>query len=108
VIVIYRKKLRGSAEQTLRRGATDMVSTWATANHLILGQEKVNDKSNEIKPKPELLQVLELASCLVSIDVIGCQKEIAQAIFDQGADYILDVKENQGILCGYCRFLCRC
>lgn len=98
VIAIDGKKLRGSAEQTLGRGAIDMVSAWATENHLVLGQEKVDDKSNEIKAIPELLQVLELAGCLVTIDAIGCQKEIAQAIVDQEADYILEVKENQGHL----------
>lgn len=98
VIAIDGKKLRGSAEQTLGRGAIDMVSAWATENHLVLGQEKVDDKSNEIKAIPELLKVLDLAGCLVTIDAIGCQKEIAQAIVDQEADYILEVKENQGHL----------
>lgn len=98
VIAIDGKKLRGSAEQSLGRGAIDMVSAWATENHLVLGQEKVDEKSNEIKAIPELLQVLELAGCLVTIDAMGCQKEIAQAIVDQEADYILEVKENQGHL----------
>jgi predicted transposase YbfD/YdcC len=98
VIAIDGKKLRGSAEQTLGRGAIDMVSAWATENHLVLAQEKVDDKSNEIKAIPELLQVLELAGCLVTIDAIGCQKEIAKTIVDQEADYILEVKENQGHL----------
>ncbi len=98
VIAIDGKKLRGSAEQTLGRGAIDMVSAWATENHLVLAQEKVDEKSNEIKAIPELLKVLELAGCLVTIDAIGCQKEIAQTIVDQEADYILEVKENQGHL----------
>jgi predicted transposase YbfD/YdcC len=98
VIAIAGKKLRGSAEQTLGHGAIDIVSAWATENHLVLGQEKVDDKSNEIKAIPELLKVLELAGCLVTIDAIGCQKEIAQTIVDQEADYILEVKENQGHL----------
>ncbi len=60
VIAIDGKKLRGSAEQTLGHGAIDMVSAWATENHLALAQEKVDDKSNEIKAIPELLKVLEL------------------------------------------------
>ncbi len=97
VIAIDGKKMRGSAEPILGHGAIDMVSAWATENHLVLGQVKVADKSNEITAIPQLLQVLELAGCLVTIDAIGCQKEIAQTIVDQKADYLLEVKENQGI-----------
>lgn len=74
------------------------MSAWATENHLVLGQVKVDDKSNEITAIPQLIQILELAGCLVTIDAIGCQKEIAQTIVDQQADYLLDVKENQGCL----------
>lgn len=98
VIAIDGKKLRGSGEPILGHGAIDMVSAWATENHLVLGQVKVDDKSNEISAIPQLLQVLELAGCLVTIDAMGCQKEIAQTIVDQQADYILEVKENQGHL----------
>jgi predicted transposase YbfD/YdcC len=98
VIAIDGKKLRGSGEPILGHGAIDMVSAWATENDLVLGQVKVDDKSNEISAIPQLLQVLELAGCLVTIDAIGCQKEIAQTIVDQQADYILEVKENQGHL----------
>lgn len=75
-----------------------MVSAWATANQLVLGQRKVNDKSNEITAIPQLLKVLELAGCFVVVDAIGTQTKIAKAIIDQGADYILAVKENQGHL----------
>jgi predicted transposase YbfD/YdcC len=98
VIAIDGKKLRGSGEPILGHGAIDMVSAWATENHLVLGQVKVDSKSNEITAIPQLLQILELAGCLVTIDAIGCQKEIAQTIVDQQADYILEVKENQGHL----------
>ncbi len=98
VIAIDGKKLRGSGEPILGHGAIDMVSAWATENHLVLGQVKVDDKSNEITAIPQLLQVLELAGCLVTIDAIGCQKEIAQTIVNQKADYILEVKVNQGHL----------
>lgn len=98
VIAIDGKKLRGSAEPILGHGAIDMVSAWATENHLVLGQVKVDSKSNEITAIPQLLQVLELAGCLVTIDAMGCQKEIAQTIVDQKADYLLEVKENQGHL----------
>jgi predicted transposase YbfD/YdcC len=98
VVAIDGKVLRGSAERALGRAGIDMVSAWATANHLVLGQVKVADKSNEITAIPKLLRVLEVAGCIVTIDAIGCQTEIAQAIVDAGADYLLAVKENQGHL----------
>jgi predicted transposase YbfD/YdcC len=98
VIAIDGKVLRGSAERVLGKAGIDMVSAWATANHLVLGQVKVDDKSNEISAIPKLLQVLEIGGCIVTIDAIGCQTEIAQAIVDLDADYVLAVKENQGHL----------
>lgn len=97
-IAIDGKKLRGSQERHLGKEAIDMVSAWATENQLVLGQIKVDDKSNEIKAIPELLRLLAISGCLVTIDAIGCQKEIAKTIIDQEADYILEVKENQGHL----------
>jgi predicted transposase YbfD/YdcC len=75
-----------------------LVSAWCEANHLMLAQCKVDDKSNEITAIPTLLEVLELKGCIVSIDAIGCQKEIAAAIIDKEADYILAVKDNQEFL----------
>ncbi len=98
VIAIDGKVLRGSCNRLLGKAGIDMVSAWATANHLVLGQVKVDDKSNEITAIPKLLQVLEIAGCIVTIDAIGCQTEIAQAIVEQDADYVLAVKENQGHL----------
>lgn len=98
VIAIDGKRMRGSQERGLGNGAIDMVSAWATENQLVLGQIKVDDKSNEITAIPELLKLLALSGCLVTIDAIGCQKEIAKTIIDQEADYILEVKENQGHL----------
>lgn len=98
VVAIDGKKLRGSQDGMLGRGVIDMVSAWASENELVLGQIKVDDKSNEITAIPQLLQILELGGCLVTIDAIGCQKEIVETIIDQGADYILEVKENQGHL----------
>lgn len=98
VIAIDGKVLRGSCNRLLGKAGIDMVSAWATANHLVLGQVKVDDKSNEITAIPKLLQVLEIAGCIVTIDAIGCQTEIAQAIVDRDADYVLAVKENQGHL----------
>lgn len=98
VIALDGKKLRGSQDSYLGKGAIDMVSAWATENQLVLGQIKVNDKSNEITAIPELLKLIAVSGCLVTIDAMGCQKEIAQTIIDQEADYLLEVKENQGHL----------
>jgi predicted transposase YbfD/YdcC len=98
VIAIDGKVLRGSCQRLLGKAGIDLVSAWATANHLVLGQVKVDDKSNEITAIPKLLQVLEIAGCIVTIDAIGCQTEIAQTIVALDADYVLAVKANQGHL----------
>ena len=73
-----------------------MVSAWATQNTLTLGQVRTAEKSNEITAIPQLLDLLDLQGCIVTIDAMGCQREIAQQIVDGGADYLLAVKENQG------------
>jgi predicted transposase YbfD/YdcC len=75
-----------------------LVSAWATANHLVLGQVAVDTKSNEITALPALLQVLALEGCIVTIDAMGCQRAIAQTIIDQGGDYVLTLKANQPTL----------
>jgi len=75
---------------------TYVVSAWAVDNGLTLGQVKVEDKSNEITAIPELLRVLDLAGCIVTIDAMGCQKKIAKEIIDADADYVLALKGNQG------------
>jgi predicted transposase YbfD/YdcC len=75
-----------------------MVSAWATGNKLSLGQVVVDEQSNEITAIPELLQVLEISGALVTIDAMGCQKEIAEQIREAEADYILAVKQNQPTL----------
>ena len=98
VIAIDGKQIHGSAEKVHGKQAINIVSAWATANQLVLGQVKVAEKSNEISAIPQLLQLLELSGCLVTIDAIGTQTEIAQQIVDQGGDYLLAVKENQGRL----------
>jgi predicted transposase YbfD/YdcC len=72
-----------------------MVSAWGSANRLVLGQRKVDEKSNEITAIPELLAVLAIAGCVVTIDAMGCQREIAAAIVEKGADYVLALKDNQ-------------
>jgi predicted transposase YbfD/YdcC len=73
-----------------------VVSAWARENGLVLGQVKVDEKSNEITAVPELLQVLALEGCIVTLDAMGCQKKIAEAIIDRQADYVLALKGNQG------------
>ena len=98
VVAIDGKTLRRSHDRRLGRSAIHMVSAWASANHLLLGQVKVDEKSNEITAIPVLLEMLALGGCIVTIDAIGTQTAIARAIVDQGADYVLAVKENQGHL----------
>ena len=75
-----------------------LVSAWATRNTLTLGQVRTEEKSNEITAIPQLLNLLDLQGCIVTIDAMGCQREIAQQIVDGGTDYVLAVKENQGQL----------
>lgn len=98
VIAIDGKTVRGSHHRTLGKHAIHMVSAWASANGLVLGQRKVDAKSNEIMAIPELLRALDVEGSIVTIDAIGCQTTIAQTIRDEKADYVLRVKENQGHL----------
>lgn len=88
------KKLRRSHDRSNEQQAIWMVSAWASENGLVLGQVKVDDKSNEITAIPTLLEVLELSGCIVTTDAIGCQKEIAAQIVAKGADYVLALKGN--------------
>ena len=74
------------------------VGAWARSNRLVLGQLKTEDKSNEITAIPELLRMLEIKGCIITIDALGCQKEIAAQIIDQGGDYVLSLKGNQGLI----------
>jgi predicted transposase YbfD/YdcC len=98
VIAIDGKTLRGCCERGSRRSMIHMVSAWATENHLVLGQRKVDEKSNEITAIPELLKVLDLSGATVSIDAMGCQTAIAQQIIEQNGNYVLALKGNQGNL----------
>ncbi len=97
VISIDGKTIKG-AKAGGKKSPVHMVSAWANENQLALGQVKVNEKSNEITAIPKLLEVLFLEDTIVSIDAMGCQVQIAEAIIDKKADYILAVKENQGQL----------
>jgi predicted transposase YbfD/YdcC len=92
-VAIDGKTLRGSGSAKL--GPLHLVSAWATAQRLSLGQVAVDAKSNEITAIPALLDLLDLGGAIVTIDAMGCQKAIAQKIIDRGGDYILTVKENQ-------------
>jgi predicted transposase YbfD/YdcC len=95
-IAIDGKTLCGSASSKL--GALHLVSAWATANHLTLGQVAVADKSNEITAIPKLLELLDLQGALVTIDAMGCQKDIAAKIRERKGHYVLAVKDNQPTL----------
>lgn len=98
VIAIDGKVLRRSHDNGIGKGAIDMVSAWACANCLVLGQVKVDEKSNEITAIPQLLKALEISGCIVTIDAMGCQTEIAKNIVDEGGDFVLALKDNQGNL----------
>jgi predicted transposase YbfD/YdcC len=95
IVAIDGKTLRGSYDREADRAAIHMVSAWATENKLSLGQVVVHEKSNEITAIPELLQLLEISGALVTIDAMGCQREIADRIRERGGDYVLAVKQNQ-------------
>lgn len=94
VIAVDGKCLRGTQDGYLGQQAISMVSAWATADHLVLGQLKVDDKSNEITAVPELLAMLDIHGCIVSVDALNCQKKTATQIIDQGGDYLLALKDN--------------
>jgi predicted transposase YbfD/YdcC len=98
LVAIDGKTLRGSFDTAAGRSPLHLVSAWATEARLVLGQVAVGDKSNEITAIPALLELLDLTGSIVTIDAMGCQKEIAAAIRDQGADYVLAVKDNQPTL----------
>ncbi|WP_226916970.1 ISAs1 family transposase, partial [Halomonas sp. FME65] len=98
VVAIDGKTLRGSYCRGKGKGAIHMVSAFSAANGVVLGQVKTAEKSNEITAIPELLKLLNLQGCLVTIDAMGCQKKIATQILQKGADYLLSVKDNQPAL----------
>jgi hypothetical protein len=94
IVAVDGKTLRRSHDRARGRGAIHLVSAWATDNGLVLGQVKVDDKSNEITAIPELLRVLELGGCIVTIDAMGAQKTIVREITEADADYVLALKGN--------------
>jgi predicted transposase YbfD/YdcC len=98
VIAIDGKTVRRSHDRTIGKDAIHMVNAWATHNGIALGQWKTDAKSNEITAIPLLLRQLNVAGCIVTVDAMGAQTKIAQAIRDEKADYVLRVKDNQGHL----------
>ena len=98
VIAIDGKRLRRSHDHGRGKAAIHMVSAWACANRLVLGQVKTDEKSNEITAIPELLRILELKGCIVTIDAMGAQTAIADQIIAQEGDYVLALKGNQSSL----------
>lgn len=98
VVAVDGKTLRGSIDRAAEKSALQMVSAWACQSGLSLGQVRCEEKSNEIRAIPELLKLLELKGCIVTIDAMGCQTEIVEQIIEQEADYQISLKGNQGIL----------
>jgi predicted transposase YbfD/YdcC len=94
IIALDGKVLRRSHDRGIGKAAIHMVSAWASQNRLVLGQVKVDDKSNEITAIPELLRLLALKGCIVTIDAMGTQTEIATQVIDQEGDYVFALKDN--------------
>lgn len=105
IIPIDGKQLRRSHDSEDGKAAIHLVSAWSSAQGLALAQVKVDDKSNEIVAIPQLLEVLDIKGCIVTIDAMGCQTEIAAKIVEQESDYLLALKKNQGHLYADVQFL---
>jgi predicted transposase YbfD/YdcC len=105
VVAIDGKTLRRSFNSASKRTALHVVSAWSTQNELVLGQIRTEAKSNEITAIPKLLELLDIEGCIVTIDAMGCQKEIAQKVLDEKADYVLGLKGNQGNTLDAVRYL---
>ena len=101
VIAIDGKRMRRSHDKSSNKSAIHMVSAWASENMVTLGQVKTDEKSNEITAIPELLDLLEIKGCIITIDAMGCQKKIVTKIIkEKKADYVIALKGNQGTLHG--------
>ena len=98
IIAFDGKQSRNSGDEKNDKGVINTVSAWAASNKLVLGQKKVEGKSNEITALPELIEILDLAGCIVTIDAMGCQREIIKKIVEKDADYVIAVKKNQPTL----------
>ena len=98
IIAFDGKQSRNSGDEKNGQSAINTVTAWATSNRLVLGQKKVEGKSNEITALPELIKILDLAGCIVTIDAMGCQREIIKKIVEKDANYVIAVKKNQPTL----------
>ena len=98
IVPIDGKTIRRSKDLANNKKAIHIISAWSAANGIVLGEIATDEKSNEITAIPDLLKMLELKGCIITIDAMGTQTEIAQTIIDRGADYVLAVKENQPLL----------
>jgi predicted transposase YbfD/YdcC len=97
IVAIDGKQVRGARSEDGKEGLR-MVSAWACEQRLVLGQLRTSEKSNEITAIPLLLELLELRGCIVTIDAMGCQTQIAEQLISAEADYVLSLKGNQGLL----------
>lgn len=98
VIAIDGKTLRRSHDKSNSKKAIHIVNAWSKENKMVLGQLKTSEKSNEITAIPALLKILDIEDCIITIDAMGCQREIAKEIIEQKADYVLALKGNQNDL----------
>lgn len=98
VIALDGKQLRRSHDQRAGAAPIHMLSAWASENQLVLGQLRVDEKSNEITALPELLAALDVRGCIVTVDALGCQTEVAQMVIDRGGDYLFALKGNHPLL----------
>ncbi len=98
VIPIDGKTIRGSYDRNQGKSALHVISAWASEQRLVLAQLKVDDKSNEITAIPALLELLDIAGSIITIDAMGTQTEIARKIIDKKADYVLTLKANHPTL----------
>jgi predicted transposase YbfD/YdcC len=98
VIALDGKVVRHSFDTACQQPAIHMVSAWAARARLVLGQVKIEDKTNEIPTVPALLRLLDIQGCIITTDAMSCQKATAAQIVEQGADYVLAVKDNQPTL----------
>lgn len=98
VIAIDGKSLNQSYDRTHQLSSLHLVTAWVSEHRLVLGQVKVDSKSNEITAIPEILKILDIAGCIITLDAMGCQKKVVTEIINRGGDYVITLKGNQGSL----------
>jgi predicted transposase YbfD/YdcC len=96
LIAVDGKTIRRSLDRANHKAAIHMVSAWCEDNEMVLGQLSTDEKSNEITAIPRLLKLIDISNAVVTVDAMGCQKQIAKAIVEEGGDYVLQLKGNQG------------